>query len=250
MLSDSDAHHYLSLGTEIARRAASALSPEEDKQVTTDLVRDVKIKADRKLHLFIEEELRKRSPFPIVSEEGIKKALDETETEPCWIVDPLDGSLNFSRHIPLCGISIALWQQGEPLAGVIYDFTHKELFTALVGSGAWLNDRPIHVGGIREKSDAVLCTGFPVGTDFSENRLTQFVREMRVYKKVRLLGSAALSLAYVASGRADVYRENDIALWDVAAGLALVKGAGGQIRCRGTDTRERVIVKAANAFLL
>jgi myo-inositol-1(or 4)-monophosphatase len=165
-------------------------------------------------------------------------------------VDPLDGSLNFSRDIPLFCISIALWKEMRPLLGVVYDCNHDEMFTGLVSEGAWLNGTPIQVTNTVKKSEAVLCTGFPVSTDFSENALLTFVRSIQAYKKVRLLGSAALSLAYVASGRADIYNENDIAIWDVAAGISIVEAAGGVVNFRQSEVENRLIVKAGNSLLL
>jgi myo-inositol-1(or 4)-monophosphatase len=133
---------------------------------------------------------------------------------------------------------------------VIYDFNREEMFSGLVGEGAWLNGKAIRVGNVAEKSKAVLCTGFPVGTDFSESALEEFVRSIRSYKKVRLLGSAALSLAYVASGRTDVYAEKDIGIWDVAAGIAVVGSAGGKVRFSRSRKENRLLVMAGNKALL
>ncbi len=124
------------------------------------------------------------------------------------------------------------------------------MFTGLVTEGAWLNGMPIKVSDCIEENKAVLCTGFPISTDFSESGLLNFVKSIQVYKKVRLLGSAALSLAYVACGRADVYHEQDIAIWDVAAGVAIVKAAGGVAHFRPSRIANRLIVSAANENLL
>ncbi|MBI2339333.1 MAG: inositol monophosphatase [Deltaproteobacteria bacterium] len=250
MPSSSEISVYLNLAVATAQQAAGRLSFPEDQRVLADLERDVKIGADRKLHMFITEQLSKESPFPVYSEEAQEKTGPSRIQGPFWIVDPLDGSLNYSRQIPLYGISIALWQDQAPLSGIVYDFNKSEMFSAIPGHGAWLNGQPICVGNVREKSQAVLCTGFPVGTDFTEEGLTQFVHKIRIYKKVRLFGSAALSLAYVASGRADMYQENDIALWDVAAGLALVVGAGGKIDFQPGQKSALLRVRAGNAFLV
>lgn len=138
----------------------------------------------------------------------------------------------------------------EPLIGVIYDFNRDEAFSGIVGRGAWLNGQQIQVSMVRKSSDAVLVTGFPEGTDFSQASLTRFVNEIRQYKKVRLLGSAALSLAYVACGRADVYHEVDIRIWDAAAGIALVKAAGGSVRISYMDDKSILKVMASNTYLL
>ena len=105
--------------------------------------------------------------------------------------------------------------------------------------------------GLKEKNKAVLCTGFPVGTDFSEQALGSFIKNIQSYKKIRLLGSAAISLAYVASGRVEVYHEKDIAIWDVAAGIAIVNAAGGIVQFSQTKKENRLDVKAVcNTSLL
>jgi len=242
----SELFPFLDLSMGVAKKAAKAVSPESDKAVLIDFRRDVKISADRKLHEAIERDLNKCSPFPVFSEEG---DIPGAGTALRWIVDPLDGSLNFSRGIPLYCISIGLWDGMDPVMGVVYDFVRDELFYGVIDHGAWLNGKPIQLGAVKEKKKAVLCTGFPVGTDFSEGNLVRFVEDIRAYKKVRLLGSAALSLVYVASGRADVYSEEDIAVWDVAAGLAIVKAAGGIVRFFPSRRENCLSVIASNEFL-
>jgi myo-inositol-1(or 4)-monophosphatase len=245
----SDLQGYLNMLVEIAREAGASIRPGIDQEIITDLRRDIKIKADVRLNKIIIDRLKKESPYPVLSEEGGFSENKSGDNEFHWIVDPLDGSLNFSRTIPLCCISIALWKEMDPLVGVVYDFNRDEMFVGLVGTGAWLNDKPMKVGKVAEKKNAILCTGFPVNTDFSENALLSFVKKIQSYKKVRLFGSAALSLAYVASGRADFYWENDISMWDVAAGVAIVKAAGGIVQFSATQTEKQFVVKAGNKFL-
>ena len=219
-------------------------------QVVAEMERDVKIRADYELEAVTVRTLSRKSMYPILTEErGLMEDKDPGNGYR-WIVDPLDGSLNFSRAIPISCISIGLWKGWDPLLGVILDFHRDELFTGLVGEGAWLNNSPITAGKVRKKKDAVLCTGFPVSTDFSQPALLKFVENIRQYKKVRLLGSAALSLAYVAAGRADTYLEEDIAVWDVAAGLALVLAAGGVVHISRGRSENRLIVEAGNKWLL
>ena len=101
-----------------------------------------------------------------------------------WIVDPLDGSLNFSQGIPFYCISIALFKGFEPILGVIFDFERKELFSGLVGEGAWLNEKSIKPSDTTEKNKAILCTGFPFRTNFSEEKLSRFVKQIKDYKKI------------------------------------------------------------------
>ena len=246
MASPADLTILLDQGRSIAQEAAASLKADNSRRVTQELRRDVKIVADQRLHEIILKSLQEKSSYPVLSEEGRMIPFEEINSSYYWIVDPVDGSLNFSRQIPLCCISIGLWKGMEPVLGVIYDFNRDELFSGLVGNGAWLNGYSIQVSPIQADSEKILCTGFPVATNFSLEGLTSFIKQIQNYKKVRLLGSAALSLAYVASGRVDAYQENSIALWDVGAGLALVKAAGGHINYRQTQTAMRFAVKAWN----
>ena len=166
-----------------------------------------------------------------------------------WIVDPLDGSLNFSRSIPICCISIALWKGVEPLLGVIYDFNRDECFVGLVNSKCELNKKEITTSNVKEKYKAILATGFPTNTDFTQNELQKIVIDIQQFKKIRLLGSAALSLAYVACGRVDYYYEN-IKIWDVAAGLALIKSLGGVVHFTKPKNDMTLTVQASNPYIL
>jgi fructose-1,6-bisphosphatase/inositol monophosphatase family enzyme len=186
---------------------------------------DVKIDADFLLHDFIGERLR-ASGLPVLSEED---AVPVATPGRRWIVDPLDGSLNFSRGLPFYGVSLALWDGETPVLGVVHDAARNERFAGLVGEGAWRDGALVAVSSVAEPARAVLCTGFPAQTDHAEAAVAAFAAQVTAFRKVRCLGSAALSLAYVACGRADAYREDHIALWDVAAGLALVRAAGGSV---------------------
>jgi myo-inositol-1(or 4)-monophosphatase len=219
------------------------------QKVEEDLERDVKVFADKNLESIIVKRLLEESSYPILSEESGLIGECKKNTDISWIIDPLDGSLNFSRGIPINCISIALWKGMEPLLGVVHDFNHNEIFSGIVGIGAWLNRNPIAISKVTKKSKAVLCTGFPVSTDFSKKSLLEFIEDIRRYKKIRLLGSAALSLAYVACARADVYTENDIKIWDVAAGIAIVKAAGGVVKFAPTEKENIFKVKASNLYL-
>jgi len=246
-----DFQPLLSLARDISADAARFIGKDIDRyqKVEQDLDRDVKVFADKKLESVIVKQLLEGSQYPVLSEESGLLGGDNKNSDYCWIVDPLDGSLNFSRGIPINCISIALWKGMEPIMGVVYDFNRNETFSGLVGRGAWLNSNPIRIGKISNKSNAILCTGFPVSTDFSKKSLLNFVEQIRKYKKVRILGSAALSLAYVACGRSDVYLENDIMLWDVAAGIALVKAAGGIVQYSSTQDINVLRVFAGNQSL-
>ncbi|MGA9348248.1 MAG: inositol monophosphatase [Anaerolineae bacterium] len=214
---------------------------------------DVKVSADRMAEELIVEQLCTGSNIEVFSEESGRvrdRGANDDKTELYWVVDPLDGSLNYHQGMSLCAVSIALYQGWDAILGVVYDFNHDELFSGLVGVGAWLNQSPIKPSDVSEVSSAVLGTGFPVNTDFSSSSLSRFVGQVQRFRKVRLLGSAALSLCYVACGRLDAYREDNIMFWDVAAGCALVQAAGGEVKMINTsriDEPARVI--AANGRL-
>ena len=227
----------LEIAIKAARRAGSLLF-RAGPGAATYSGRDVKLEADRLAEDVILKTLG--SEIPILTEEtGLHPGAGGDLR---WIVDPLDGSMNFLRGIPMCCVSIGLWQDMEPLLGVIYDFNRDELFAGVVGEGASLNGEPVHAGG---GGQGILCTGLPVGTDFSTAALADFVTEAQTYKKIRLIGSAALSLAYVAAGRVDAYRERDIKIWDVAAGIALVRAAGGTVRMKPTAVENAFDVYAS-----
>lgn len=245
-MSDDDLADYLSIAKEAALNAGKFLSgnPLASRKINEDLMHDVKIEADLQSEKIILNFLKKHSQYSILSEE--KGAITGVNKDYTWIVDPVDGSLNYSRNLPICCLSIGLWKDETPLLGVIFDFNRNELFSGIADEGAWLNDKPISVSAINNKKNAILLTGFPVKTDFSAQRIKSFVDDIRSYKKVRLLGSAALSIAYVAAGRAEVYSENDIMLWDVAGGVPIVLGAGGKMKVEKTKKEYYLNVRLTN----
>lgn len=251
MVCAAEFKRLLKVAEDAARHASRAIRKEIPiiRKIESDSGHDVKILADRKLESLIVSSLRRNSAFPILSEESgliySKKGVNDYR----WIIDPLDGSLNFSRDIPFYAISIAFWRQMEPIFGVVYDFNHCETFTGLVNEGAWLNGKEIKVSKVGRKSKAILCTGFPVGSVFSEKHLSNFIKDLVAFKKVRLFGSAALSLAYVACGRADFYKEHDIKIWDIAAGFALIKAAGGEFKLLPSKEKNTFTVSASNKVL-
>jgi len=246
--STSVLEEWLSLAGEAARSAGEFLAGARiaDLKIGASLGKDIKLAVDRESEDRIIGMLRERSDFPILSEEQgmIKGRMAEQDWR--WVVDPLDGSLNYLRGIPLCCVSVGLWHGDSPMLGAIYDFNRNELFTGLVGCGAWLNGAAIMVSTTQAPGEAVLCAGFPVGTDLSPAALQTFVEQVRQYKKVRLFGAAALSLAYVAAGRVDAYYERDIWLWDVAAGLAIVLAAGGAVIKRPSSASPDALVLCAS----
>jgi myo-inositol-1(or 4)-monophosphatase len=235
--------------TEIARHAGSFLRDHQSKMTSVEYHgRDVKTDADRGAEDLILRELRRLARFPVLSEE-IGLVESDTVSDYRWIVDPLDGTMNYVRGLPLTCVSIALWRGDVPLLGVIYSFSSDEMFTGLVGHGASMSGKIVKVTDTREAKDAMLFTGFPVGGDFDDRSINHFVRHVMGFKKIRMIGSAALSLAYVAAGCGDAYYERDIRLWDVAAGLAIVTAAGGRFQVTATKKPQSFIVYAGNAYI-
>lgn len=154
-----------------------------------------------------------------------------------WIVDPLDGTVNFVHALPHVSVSVALWEDGHPLVGVVLDVARDEVFTAARGQGAKLNGEPIGVTAVEALADAMVLTGFPYDQrEHSEGYLELTQRLLVEARAVRVIGSAALDLAWVAAGRTDAYTEHagqsGLKPWDMAAGALLVTEAGG----RFTDT--------------
>jgi myo-inositol-1(or 4)-monophosphatase len=216
------------LASTAARKAGQSLRSRiaEWNHVTSNKPRDIKLGADRQSEEIILAILRGDSNFPVLSEETGETGNPDPQGYR-WIVDPLDGSVNYRYGLPLACVSIALWRDTIPCCGVVYDFWRDELFHAAAGFGTFLNGQPTRVTATTCQDQAIIATGFPANRDFADDALRMFLSTLQRFRKVRLLGSAALSLAYVASGRVDAYYEEDIMLWDVAAGLTLVNSAGG-----------------------
>lgn len=208
------------LAKEIVLKVGKYLASQTIKKVDSQIGKDIKLELDKTVEKLIIDSLIKDFTYPILSEEmGLTKEIKKYI--PYWIIDPIDGTLNFSRGNPTCCISIAFWIDKEPIFGVIYDFNKKELFSGYNGVGSWLNSLKLESQKIKEKSQSILATGFPTYMSNDEEILKYFILKIQEYKKIRMIGSAALSLAYVACGRFDGYMENNIKLWDIAAGIAI-----------------------------
>jgi myo-inositol-1(or 4)-monophosphatase len=148
----------------------------------------------------------------------------------CWIIDPLDGTTNFVHGVNPYAISVALTEDGESVAGVVYEIGGNEIFTASKNGGAWLNDHPIHTSSAARLSESLVATGLPY-SNFSRlgkymDSLTHFCRTTH---GIRRLGSASVDLAYVACGRFEAFYEYGLKPWDIAAGILLVREAGGRV---------------------
>ncbi|HVU39010.1 MAG TPA: inositol monophosphatase family protein [Opitutales bacterium] len=219
----------LTLAAATARAAGAALAKRSDRTVNSESDHDIKLQADVDSENLIRERLA-RTKLPIIGEEIGGDAGLLSRDEPYWAVDPLDGTYNYLRGMPGACVSIGLWQGRRPLLGVVFDFWRDELYSGGAGLGLTLNGRALQTRWAPDVPHAVLCTGFPSGADRGGVAVRQFISQVERFKKIRMIGSAALALAYVASGRADAYFEESIKLWDIAAGLALVEGAGGFVR--------------------
>jgi len=154
----------------------------------------------------------------------------EGAAEHQWFIDPLDGTLNYAHGVPIYCLSIGYAYQGVMTLGVVYDPTRGEFFCAERGRGATLNGKPLHVSEFTELIDGMLATGFPkAAEDSRNNNLANFIRFTQVAQSVRRIGSAALTIAYVAAGRLEGFWEVSIWPWDIAAGALIVEEAGGRV---------------------
>ena len=207
--------------------------------------REVKIDADKHAEALILAALEKASLYAVISEEAGWVRATARGDRFIWAVDPLDGSVNYLRDYPHCAVSIALLDNGQPILGVVDCFALNERFTGIVGEGAWLNGAPMRVSDIGTPASGILQTGVPSRATPDSMRL--FEERLKTWRKVRMIGSAASALAYVAAGRAEAYRESGSMIWDVAAGCALVKAAGGEFRITGERLDQPLEVAACNA---
>lgn len=187
----------------------------------------------------IVKELRRAYPdYAVLGEEGGAQKGNRGPSRHTWVIDPLDGTSNYLRGFPHWCVSIALCEGPEPLHAVVFDPLRNELFTASRGSGAVLNERRIRVSERRELEGAILATGFAPRERKRAGAQLDCVRTLlEAAEDVRRTGSAALDLAYVAAGRCDAYFEAGVQPWDIAAGVLLVREAGGRVGdFRGAST--------------
>lgn len=190
---------------------------------------DVKLRADVESEKRVRQLLSEATDFPIIGEEEGGDTDLPHQDIPYWVVDPLDGTYNYLRRQPLCCVSIGLMQGEQALAGVIYNFNDQTVYAARQGGLLYENGEIVTPQWPEQDDEATMVTGFPAGRDYSDASLMSFVKQVQRFKKIRMLGSAAIAMAYVCTGRADVYREEGIRLWDIAAGLALAEAAGAHV---------------------
>ena len=245
-----DLHQQIEIAKNAAKEAGKALLNKKDSlnQSIFSSDKDIKLKADIEAENRIKSILEKESSFPILAEESgkSKEHLDET----FWVVDPLDGTANYARDIPLCCVSIALMHKMNPVLGVIYDFNNSDLYEGHLDGEAKLNEMAIKVSGTTLPSEGILVTGLPNNTDYSDQALLGMVKDFQKWRKVRMIGSAAIASCYVASAKADVYKEFGTYIWDVAAGAAIVNASGGRAEITNQRDNFQVDVHFSNSYIL
>lgn len=242
----------LNIMIKAARKAGRALVKDfrevENLQVSVKGAGDFVTKADREAERIIKEELRGARPhYGWLGEETGEEAGEDPTRR--WIVDPLDGTTNFLHGLPHWAVSIALEHKGEVVSAVIFDAAKNELFMAEKGGGAFMNDQRLRVSGRRQMIESLFATGIPfAGRGPLPAALQDLARLMPLTSGVRRLGAASLDLAYVAGGRYDGYWERGNQPWDVAAGILMVREAGGFVEGirDGDDPLESGRMIAAN----
>jgi len=237
---------FLSRAIEAARAAGqkqrAALGTVKEVDAATD--HDVKLRLDSECQELITAMLLESFPTHTVFGEEGGSALGASEYQ--WIVDPIDGTVNFFHNFPHFCAAIALQHRGRTIAAVTYDPNRDELFTAEKGKGAFLNGRRLAVSRCAAVRDAMVSTGFSKGKEVVDQSIALVTWYGLNAQKLRMNGSAALDLAYVAAGRLDIYLERSIRLWDVAGGALLVEEAGGQAELEPLAGQEHAFTLVAS----
>ena len=213
-----------------------------------DLKREMKAFADQFIEKHLIFELEKRG-IPILSEECGAKG-ETQDSDYLFIIDPLDGTFNYVKNFGACAISVALWHKDEPIFGVIYDLDREELYWGGKDYGAFCDSHPLGVSIISEIGKSLVCSGFPVRYDLKDLYTDNYMEILSNFAKVRMIGSAAISIINVARGVAEAYFEKNIMIWDVAAGIAIAEGAGASYILIPTQITQSFDVIVSNNKLL
>jgi myo-inositol-1(or 4)-monophosphatase len=242
--------HYLDAAEKAARAAGKLLRKNfgRPQRVNAVAAHDIKLQIDIQTQELITKLLLKEFPkHALYGEEGI---VGDQSSEHQWIVDPLDGTVNYFYGIPHFCVSIALRLRNEVMVGVIYDPIRREMWKGQKGEISKLNGDSVHVSDRADLAEAVVSVGLAkTGETINANfpLLQQMIHRVR---KCRVLGSAALDMAYVACGRLDAYIEQGISLWDIAAGWLLVENAGGTVDLRPReDMKDKYSIVASNGVI-
>ncbi len=242
--------HYLDAAIVAARAAGDLLRRNfhQPLRVNASEAHDIKLEIDVESQELITNLLLKKFPHhALYGEEGI---VGDQASEFQWVVDPLDGTVNYFYGIPHFCVSIALRCEAEIIVGVIYDPLRDEMWAVQKGAEPKLNDRPFRVSERADLAEAVISVGLSKTGVTIESGLPLLQAMVHRARKCRLMGSAALDMAYVACGRFDAYIEQGISLWDVAAGWILVESAGGTVEMRPrTDMKDKYSIIASNGVI-
>ncbi len=228
----------LQTAVNVARLAGDRLNGMVQRRVNSDAGKDVKLQEDIESEVFIRE-LLSNTGYPVLGEELGGDFSVVQSGNLYWVVDPIDGTYNFLRGMPGVCVSIGLMRGFEPVVGVVYDFTRGEIFAGGDGLPFTINGVEVKPVWAEEVSQAVLMSGFPSATNLEDESIKCFLMNAQKFKKVRMMGSAALAMAWVAAGRADSYCEKGLYLWDVAGGMALMKSLGRPCKVVSMATKEK-----------
>ena len=221
----------INLITKVCMKASRSLIRDfgeiENLQVSTKGPGDFVTSADKRTEKILIDELQKAHPdFGILTEES--GMINKSNIKNRWIIDPIDGTMNFLNGVPQFAISIGYEEEGEIKCGVVFNPIMNEMFLAEKGNGAYLNNTRIRVSNKKKIKDALLVTGGPKGSSKIKDKIfSEYINVSKNVSNVRKFGSAALDMAYVACGRFDGYWQRELNYWDVAAGIIIVKEAGG-----------------------
>jgi myo-inositol-1(or 4)-monophosphatase len=251
-------HSELKKALAVATRASHAAGKlmrqnlRQSKKVNAKTSYDIKLDLDVRCQKLIEQQLRRAFPkISLLGEEGDSGAINEQYR---WVVDPIDGTVNFAYGIPHACVSIALQERTtsggyQTTVGVIHDPFTDETWTAIRGESAKLNGELIHVSDRKQLKECIVCVGFAKSRHSLQRALPHFLWMARRVRKMRMMGAAALGLAYVASGRFDAYIERGVSLWDVAAGGLIIECAGGKFWTEAIPGRQKIRMIGSNGLI-
>src|SRR2546429_8620247 len=242
--------HYLDAAENAARAAGGLLRKNfhRSQHITVAEAHDIKLAIDVETQELITKALLKQFPeHALYGEEGI---MGDQSAEHQWVVDPLDGTVNYFYGIPHFCVSIALRLRGEIMVGVIYDPIRDEMWAGQKGETPKLNGCPFHVSDRADLAEAVISIGLAKTGETINANFPLLQAMIHRVRKCRVLGSAALDMAYVACGRFDAYIETGISLWDIAAGWLLVENAGGTVDLRPVEQmKDKYSIVASNGIV-
>jgi myo-inositol-1(or 4)-monophosphatase len=229
--------HHLDVAISAARAGAVELMSRRDKFIVSekapkDLVTDADLASQKAIRDILENNF---GSYAFVGEEEgendppaeVRRA--DSAAPPCWVVDPLDGTVNYVHRLQSFAVSIGLYADGKMRLGVIYDPTTEELFTAIDGKGAHCNGIPISVSGQTQIDQSLIACSFPAGIKAADPEVGRFVTVLEQCRSLRRLGSCALNMCYVAAGRLDGYWATAVSAWDSAAGTVIAREAGATL---------------------